>query len=251
MRSAKARPQYRTLVHGACENVLPRIPPNSIDAVICDPPYGLGDKQPTAQQIKAYLAGARLDTGGDFMGAKWEIPSVPIWEECFRVLRPGGYLASFASSRTWDLISAGIRRARFVPAPALVQRFGTSTLQWLYGSGFPKSLNISKQLRKKAAKEIEADRRAKILEAAERLEGFGTALKPAWEPILIFQKPGPSTFEIAPITPFLYCPKASRRERSLGGRLGETADVDALARSAPLSRGRHRSRPLRRIRHHG
>ena len=84
------------ILHGACEDVLRTLPDSCVDAVVTDPPYGLGTKEPTAQDIELYLQGKPLDTGGDFMGKAWKIPSVPTWKECYRVLKPGGYVLSFA-----------------------------------------------------------------------------------------------------------------------------------------------------------
>jgi site-specific DNA-methyltransferase (adenine-specific) len=92
------------VINGHCLEVLQELPDDTFDAVVTDPPYGLGTKEPTVEQIVAYLQGADLDTGGDFMGAKWEIPSVPIWREVFRVLKPGGHVACFGGTRTWDLL---------------------------------------------------------------------------------------------------------------------------------------------------
>lgn len=81
---------------GPCLDLLKTLPDNSVDAVVTDPPYGLGQREPTAEDIVAYLSGGGLDHGGDFMGRDWEIPSVEIWKECLRVLKPGAHLFSFA-----------------------------------------------------------------------------------------------------------------------------------------------------------
>jgi site-specific DNA-methyltransferase (adenine-specific) len=164
---------------GDCLDVLRTLPDASVDCVITDPPYGLGTKDPTLEEILAYLQGAELDTGGDFMGRKWTIPSVSVWKECFRVLKPGGHLLSFGGTRTWDLISLGIRAAGFDNRDTIATQFGTPCLEWLYGQGFPKSLNIAKAL-----EEAGADP-----ELVAKWKGWGTALKPAWEPILVFRKP--------------------------------------------------------------
>ena len=95
---------------GNCLDVLKDIPDNTFDSLVTDPPYGLGTKEPTVEEILRYLQGeADLDTGGDFMGKDWSIPSIVIWKECFRVLKPGGHLLSFGGTRTWDLISMGLR----------------------------------------------------------------------------------------------------------------------------------------------
>ena len=103
---------------GDCLEVLKTIPDNSIDAVITDPPYGLS-----------------------FMGKKWDydVPSVEIWTECLRVLKPGGHLLSFAGSRTYHRMAVRIEDAGFEIRDQIM---------YIYGSGFPKSHNIGKALDK-------------------------------------------------------------------------------------------------------
>jgi site-specific DNA-methyltransferase (adenine-specific) len=112
---------------------------NSIDAVVSDPPYGLS-----------------------FMGKNWDrgVPGVPFWEQALRVLKPGGYLLAFGGSRTYHRLACAVEDAGFEIRDQIM---------WLYGSGFPKSLNLGKQ---------DPD-----------LDGFGTALKPAHEPIVMARKP--------------------------------------------------------------
>ena len=149
---------------GNCLEVLQTLEDNSVDAIITDPPYGLGTKEPTLEEIISYLSGvSELDTGGDFKGAEWFIPSVAVWRECLRVLKPGGHLLAFAGTRTHDLISMGLRAAGFSSRDTIASQFGVQEFQWMNGQGFPKSKNLG--------------------------EGRGTALKPSWEPILIFRKP--------------------------------------------------------------
>lgn len=138
---------------GPCLDLLKTLPDNSVDAVVTDPPYGLGQREPTADDIVAYLSGGGLDHGGDFMGRDWEIPSVAVWKECLRVLKPGAYLFSFAGTRTWDLMSVGIRAAGFENRDTIASEFGVSVLQWLHGQGFPKSLNVFKVLQKKVGEQ--------------------------------------------------------------------------------------------------
>ena len=105
---------------GDCLEVLKTIPDNSIDAVITDPPYGLS-----------------------FMGKKWDydVPSVEVWTECLRVLKPGGHLLSFAGSRTYHRMGVAIEDAGFEIRDQIM---------WIYAQGFPKSHNISKSLSKLA-----------------------------------------------------------------------------------------------------
>lgn len=116
--------------HGDSLAVLRTLPDASIDSCVCDPPYGLGTREPSADEIVAYLRGDSLDTGGDFMGRDWEIPPVALWREVFRVLKPGGHVLAFAGTRTVDLMGIGLRVAGF--------EFRDS-LQWLYGQGRPSS----------------------------------------------------------------------------------------------------------------
>jgi DNA modification methylase len=175
------------IVLGDCLTVLQRLANHSVDAIVTDPPYGLGTKEPSGQDIDAYIRGGRLDTGGDFMSYDWEIPPVQVWVECMRVLRPGGYLLSFAGTRTWDIVSVGIRAAGFDNRDTIATKFGSGTLQWIHGQGFPKSMNIAKAIRKLDIPNAE--------ELAKKWEGYGTALKPAWEPILCFRSPLEGTLE--------------------------------------------------------
>lgn len=179
------------IVFGACEEVLRTLPDACIDSVCTDPPYGLGTKEPTARDIELYLQGKPLDTGGDFMGKPWEIPSVPTWKEVYRVLKPGGYVLSFAGTRTWDIMSIGLRAAGFDNRDTISSLFGSPCLQWLHGQGFPKSTNISKKLRERAKKlkNASVEEIARLIKLADLFEGYGTALKPAWEPVLCFRKP--------------------------------------------------------------
>ena len=154
---------------GDCLDILMEWPDDCIDAFVTDPPYGLGKREPSLDELVAFLRGGKLDTGGDFMDTDWEIPSVPVWQEVYRVLKPGGYVLAFGGTRAWDLISLGLRAAGF--------EF-RDTIQWLYGQGMPKSHNVSKALGK-----------AGMPEEAGQRDGWGTALKPSWEPILVFRKP--------------------------------------------------------------
>lgn len=119
--------------HGDCLEVMKSLPDNSVDAVVTDPPYGLS-----------------------FMGKRWDydVPSVEIWQEVLRVLKPGGHLLSFGGTRTYHRMVVNIEDAGFEIR---------DQIQWIYGSGFPKSLNVG--------------------------NGFGTALKPANEPICLARKP--------------------------------------------------------------
>lgn len=209
---------------GDCLDHLRRMPDESIDACVCDPPYGLGTKEPKPEEILAYLQGAsELNAGGDFMGKKWTVPSVAVWREVFRVLKPGGHLLAFGGTRTWDLISMGIRMAGFENRDTVASYH--PALTWNYATGMPKSTNVSKSIDRMAGAEREVvgvnpayhsegkrsgtgtnpwgghndgsfsdPNGAGVLTApatseAKEWEGWGTALKPSWEPILVFRKP--------------------------------------------------------------
>lgn len=105
------------VILGDCLEVLKTLPDASVDSIVTDPPYGLGTHEPTVEEIVAYLQGADLDTGGDFMAKKWSVPSVAIWKECFRVLKPGGYVLSFGGC--YDAETEVLTRGGWVPFPNL------------------------------------------------------------------------------------------------------------------------------------
>lgn len=129
------------ILHGDCLDKLKQLEDNSVDSVVTDPPYGLA-----------------------FMGKKWDydVPSIAIWQEALRVLKPGGHLLSFGGTRTYHRMVVNIEDAGFEIR---------DQIQWLYGSGFPKSHNIEKA------------------SGDEKYKGWGTALKPANEPICLARKP--------------------------------------------------------------
>ena len=171
------------LHHGNCLNVLRAMDDSCVDSIVTDPPYGLS-----------------------FMGKKWDydVPSTEIWAECLRVLKPGGHLLAFAGTRTQHRMAVRIEDAGFEIRDMIA---------WVYGSGFPKSLDVSKAIDKAAG----ADRKivgpnkwvergglvqgstfgapsrpsetAPATEAAKQWQGWGTAMKPAIEPITVARKP--------------------------------------------------------------
>ena len=216
-----------TIIHGDCLEELKKLDDNSVDAVICDPPYGLSNTKPqqVADVLKAWVTGeteAVPAKRGGFMGADWDsfVPPPAVWEECMRVLKPGGHMAVFAGARTQDLMGLSIRLAGFEIR---------DTLGWIYGSGFPKSHDIGKAIDKAAGAEREVVGRTKTpfkvdaaayrgtslqgsvngdfskqvdengyrytehtapaTSGAQRWDGWGTALKPAIEPIILARKP--------------------------------------------------------------
>ena len=117
------------LHHGDCLEVLRTITANSVDAIVTDPPYGLS-----------------------FMGKKWDydVPAVEVWAECLRVLKPGGHLLAFAGTRTQHRMAVRIEDAGFEIRDMIA---------WVYGSGFPKSLDVSKAIDKMDAAEEQKRRR--------------------------------------------------------------------------------------------
>lgn len=173
------------VLQGDCLEVLKTLPDNSIDSIVTDPPYGLS-----------------------FMGKKWDydVPIVEIWQECLRVLKPGGHLLAFAGTRTHHRMAVNIEDAGFEIR---------DTIAWVYGSGFPKSLDVSKAIDKMHGAEREVigekynKQRAKgniackglntessfdpitapATPEAQEWEGWGTALKPSFEPITLARKP--------------------------------------------------------------
>ena len=156
-----------TLHHGDCLDVLREMPDCSVDAVVTDPPYGLANTDPAhvAETITRWVNGERdyLPGGSGFMGKAWDafVPPVAVWDECLRVLKPGGHVLSFAGSRTVDLMTLGLRLAGFEIRDSVA---------WLYGSGFPKSLDVSKAIDKMDAG---AERRRRNLSFTEWLRSTG------------------------------------------------------------------------------
>lgn len=173
---------------------LKSMPPNSIDSIVTDPPYALTPSK-----------GAKAG----FMGKLWdaEVPSVELWKEVYRVLKPGGHVLSFGGTRTYHRMVVNIEDAGFEIR---------DQIQWIYSTGFPKSHNIGKavdkiqgnerevvgkyiapdgKVRKGVNKDImpnatEWDNEDRIqTKGASQYEGFGTALKPAVEPICVARKP--------------------------------------------------------------
>lgn len=218
----------RFVVHeGDCLEVLRTLPDCSVDSVVTDPPYGLSDHKPGEVMacLMAWIEGKPYEPKGKgFMGKKWDawVPGPDVWRECLRVLKPGGHLLAFAGTRSMDLMSMAVRLAGFELRDAIgYAHDGTAAplLAWTYGSGFPKSMDVSKAIDKAAGatREVvgravygdghvqnsaesigyggsdpDADQRlvtAPATDAAKEWEGWGTALKPAWEPIILARKP--------------------------------------------------------------
>lgn len=116
--TSKGVPMSFKIFHGDCLDTLKRAPDNSMDSIVTDPPYGLS-----------------------FMGKRWDydVPTVEIWKECLRVLKPGGHLLAFGGTRTYHRLVVAIEDAGFEIR---------DQIQWIYGQGFPKSMDVSKALDK-------------------------------------------------------------------------------------------------------
>jgi site-specific DNA-methyltransferase (adenine-specific) len=208
------------VINGNNIDILKTYPDNYFDAVVTDPPYGLGKEPNAAELMKDWIEnGYHEVSGSGFMGKEWDafVPQPVFWKEVFRVLKHGGHVLSFFGTRTYDW---GVMSMRFAGFEV------RDCIQWLYGSGFPKSHNISKALDKMegAEREIigtkergsveEAKERgvgflsdpanrnntkqfgygtelitAPATESAKQWDGWGSALKPANEPIVLARKP--------------------------------------------------------------
>jgi hypothetical protein len=187
---------------GDCIEQMRKLPDNSVDSIVTDPPYELG-----------------------FMGKSWDSTgiaySVKMWDECLRVLKHGGHLLAFSGSRTYHRMVVAIEDAGFEIRDQIM---------WVYGSGFPKSHNISKGIDKSVGAEREVigsrpltgngktlksgfhqpdgtgagetikedifEFTAPATEEAKQWDGWGTALKPAHEPIVMARKPFPKGYTV-------------------------------------------------------
>jgi len=171
-----------------CIEVMKDMPDNSVDSIVTDPPYELG-----------------------FMGKSWDASGIAfnmaVWQQALRVLKPGGHLLAFSGSRTYHRMAVAIEDAGFEIRDQIM---------WVYGTGFPKSMNIAKAIDKNAGAPVkvgkafkvageyggrnlrdsepqgpdrDAMRHSAVTEQAKEWEGWGTALKPAHEPIVLARKP--------------------------------------------------------------
>lgn len=196
----------QVVINGNNIEVLKSYPDNYFDAVVTDPPYGLGKEPNAAELMKDWVEhGCHEISGKGFMGKEWDafVPQPIFWKEVFRVLKHGGHVVSFFGTRTYDW---GVMAMRFAGFEV------RDCIQWLYGSGFPKSHNISKAIDKLNGAEREVigknenhrvrnNPMAEMLtlsngnittpatEQAKQWDGWGTALKPANEPIVLARKP--------------------------------------------------------------
>ena len=169
---------------GDCRDVLAAMPDASVDSIVTDPPYELtagkrGGTGTASMNVNSPAGRARIGTGG-FMGQQWDATgiahNVEMWAECLRVLKPGGHLLAFGGTRTFHRLACAIEDAGFELRDSVLNLHGGGDCPWLaawgFGSGFPKSLDVSK-----------------ALQASDLWRGWGTALKPAFEPIVMARKP--------------------------------------------------------------
>lgn len=218
----------RVVLHaGDCLDVVRGLSDSSIDAVVTDPPYALVSiakrlSSPNAKPVQHGRDGLYARASAGFMGKSWDTGerafAVDFWAEIFRVLKPGGHAAAFSGTRTYHRLACAVEDAGFEIRDQLA---------WVYGSGFPKSHDVSKAIDKAAGAvrekvrltgvrnpkatgggrdglagatrpfieramergyhEIDSDIPA--TESAQQWQGWGTALKPAWEPIVLARKP--------------------------------------------------------------
>lgn len=209
---------------GDCLDRMKELPDDSIGASISDPPYDLisvsrggSPRNNVADPSSPWSAGAGAGTARGFMGKTWDgtgIAFAPdLWNEVFRVLSPGGVVKAFGGTRTFHRMAVAMEQAGLVDIHLEA---------WTYGSGFPKSMNIAKALDKMAGAERGTKRvpytgnallrsggqntrpwmeealkkgyhempdDSPVTDEAKAWAGWGTALKPAWEPVLVGRKP--------------------------------------------------------------
>jgi len=144
--------------HGDCLELLRAMPDNSVDAIVTDPPYGLGKEPDAMAMLLDWMVSDHHEVKGrGFMGKEWDafVPQPAVWRECLRVLKPGGHLLAFAGTRTQDLMALGLRIAGFEIRDMIA---------WVYGSGFPKSLDVSKAIDAQDAADARVARQLRFTE---------------------------------------------------------------------------------------
>lgn len=200
------------VIHGESTEVLKGLEDSSVDSVVCDPPYGLSKEPDIVKVLTEWTTGDEsfVPDGKGFMSKEWDgfVPPPSLWREVYRVLKPGGHALVFAGTRTQDLMTISLRLAGFEMR---------DVIEWLYFSGFPKSHDVSKAFDRRAGAEREITGVAQgarngngqnnafgtygshddgsyaltapATELARKWDGWGTALKPSHEPIIVVRKP--------------------------------------------------------------
>jgi DNA modification methylase len=238
------------LLHGNCLDVMATLDAETVDSIVTDPPYGLS-----------------------FMGRDWDhgVPGEAFWREALRVAKPGAHLLAFGGSRTYHRLACAIEDAGWEIRDCIM---------WVYGSGFPKSHDVSKAIDREAGAEREVvesyqvtrdmsggswadlhgkpnhakmhDITAPATDAAKQWQGWGTALKPAYEPIIVARKPlvgtvaanvqqygtGAINVDGCRVNPGERIPGGGNGKASNGGRFGahETNGTRAIVESHTLGR---------------
>jgi site-specific DNA-methyltransferase (adenine-specific) len=197
--------EFGTLYLGDSLDILKTLDDNSVDSVVTDPPYGLTNARP---QVFKSVRDPSVNKGAKgFMGMEWDhgVPGPDYWAEAFRVAKPGAHMLAFGGTRTYHRLACAIEDAGWEIRDCIM---------WVYGSGFPKSLDIGKALDKSAGatRQVTGSRQGNVgiqggnfgrspltgtilqyddpvTENAKQWDGWGTALKPAWEPIIVARKP--------------------------------------------------------------
>ena len=218
-----------TLLHGDVLDRLKEIPDNTFHAVLTDPPYGLSDDPDMAEVLSHWLNGDDYEhRGSGFVGKSWDsfVPGPSAWKEMLRTCRPGAILLAFCGTRTADLMSIAIRLGGWKKIDEVDVYGSIDWLSWVYGSGFPKSFNISRQFDKRVGEQgevletltvpdqrnghgreygshlyahsgrenIEHTHYAPSSDEAKRWYDYGTTLCPAHEVILVYRKEREGTF---------------------------------------------------------
>lgn len=183
-----------TLHQGDCLEVLTTLPDSSVDAVVTDPPYGL--EFMGREWDAPWKSGAAGSRGESAAFGQW----CEQWaRECLRILKPGGHMLAFGGTRTWHRLATAIEDAGFEVRDSIA---------WMYGEGFPKSLDVSKAIDKREGvwrgrsgpvssansslsgpNYERVDKGIPATPQAQEWDGWGTALKPAFEPIVVARKP--------------------------------------------------------------
>lgn len=188
------------LFQGDCLKILPKLPPNSIDSAVIDPPYHLASivarfgKEGSAP-AKVGKTGAFARASRAFVGKKWDDGDVAFkastWKTVFRVMKPGAFLAAFGIPKNSHRLKCAIEDAGFEVRDDLL---------WLFGSGFPKSRNVAREIERTLCRKVKGEflyddgepmRREPPFRhpKADEWYGWATALKPAYEHVVLARKP--------------------------------------------------------------